>query len=133
MFPSSDNSLRTMMRRGIDAAIDFATLGEYGWSAAMEQLGDPSAFVPRPSSEALVALAPPLAGTAALPRDPRPLTMASAAAASVAPTSATARARTNTERRSVSICSGMPVRRLPVRKPASADKAPAHEQLCLLG
>ena len=84
MFPSSDNSLRTIVRRGIDAAIDFATLGEYGWATALDDLGDPTAFVPRPSSEALLALAPPAVGTAALPRDPKPLTMASAAAASLA-------------------------------------------------
>jgi hypothetical protein len=136
MFPSSDNSLRTIVRRGIDAAIDFATLGEYGWTTALDDLGDPTALVPRPSSEALLALAPPVVGTAALPRDPKPLTMASAAAASLVPTSAAARARSNAGRRSVSICNGTPVRRLPVMKTAahkSRGEAPVHEQLCLLG
>ena len=130
MFPSSDNSLRTMMRRGIDAAIDFATLGEYGWSAALDELGDPTAFVPRPTSEALIALAPPVAGTAGVPREARRLTMATEAAASLTPTSAAARARANARRRSTSICNGMPARRLPVVK---ASGAAAHEQLCLLG
>jgi hypothetical protein len=138
MFPSSDNSLRTMMRRGIDAAIDFATLGEYGWSTALDELGNPNAFVPRPSSEPLIALAPPVAGTAQAPRH---LTMASAAAASLAPTSAAARARANAARRSTSICSGMPVRRLPVVNVAAAPpkarerggEPAVHEQLCLLG
>jgi hypothetical protein len=154
MFPSSDNSLRTIVRRGIDAAIDFATLGEYGWATALDDLGDPTAFVPRPSSEPLLALAPPVVGTAALPRDRKPRTMASQAAASLAPTSAAARARSNAERRSVSICSGTPVRRLPVMRPgvqtthganpavaatgqrktrSRSGEAPIHEQLCLLG
>lgn len=139
MFPTSDNSLRTIVRRGIDAAIDFATLGEYGWSTAMEDPGEPLAFVPRPSAEPTVALAPP---AVAVLRDPRPLTAASEAAAGLVPTSAAARARTNTERRAVSICSGMPVRRLPVMtapKPAPEKPrtrgggAQQHQQLCLLG
>jgi hypothetical protein len=133
MFPSSDNSLRTMMRRGIDAAIDFATLGEYGWATALDSLGDPTAFVPRPTAEPLIALAPPVVGTAGVPRR---LTMASEAAASLAPTSAAARARANAGRRATSICTAVPARRLPVVKASSRTRggaAPIHEQLCLLG
>ena len=40
MFPTSQSRFKTALRRSIDAAIDFATLGEYGLASAWE---DPAA------------------------------------------------------------------------------------------
>jgi hypothetical protein len=39
MFPSQKSRFSTLFRRSIDAAIDFATLGEYG----LEPVGRPAA------------------------------------------------------------------------------------------
>lgn len=36
MFPLAESRLRTILRRSVDAAIDFATLGEYGLASAWE-------------------------------------------------------------------------------------------------
>ena len=36
MFPSQQSRIKTAFRRSIDAAIDFATLGEYGLASAWE-------------------------------------------------------------------------------------------------
>jgi hypothetical protein len=40
MFPNRETRMKTFFRRSIDAAIDFATLGEYGLASAWE---DPAA------------------------------------------------------------------------------------------
>jgi hypothetical protein len=40
MFPRTETRIRTMFRRSVDAAIDFATLGEYGYAPAWEAIAD---------------------------------------------------------------------------------------------
>jgi hypothetical protein len=39
MFPRSESRLKTAFRRSLDAAIDFATLGEYGYAPAWKDAG----------------------------------------------------------------------------------------------
>ena len=60
MFPRTENRIGTFLRRSVDAAIDFATLGEYGLASAMEgpSMVRLAPLPPRPDVLS-VALAPP--------------------------------------------------------------------------
>jgi hypothetical protein len=103
MFPTTETRLKTFFRRSVDAAIDFATLGEYGLASAWE---DPAAAAG--------------SGTPRAHRDtPSLMWRAGAPAAASAeartatllqPASAAARALRNEERRESPACAGQPLR-----------------------
>jgi hypothetical protein len=59
MFPPAENRIGTFLRRSVDAAIDFATLGEYGLSSAMDERPARLAPLPPRADVLTVALAPP--------------------------------------------------------------------------
>jgi hypothetical protein len=141
MFPEPTSRFRTALRRSLDAAIDFATLGEYGWAAAWE---GPDAAGGGPS-------APGAAGGTATAITPSPWTPAirldsgaggaatavaeSPAAALLRPASAAGRARKNAEVREAACCAGQPLRsrardpQLP-RAARSRDGMAPREQGC---
>jgi hypothetical protein len=137
MFPTLETRMPTMIRRGIDAAIDFATLGEYGLASALSPAGDDAwRFVPptMPPVARTVSAAPP-----ALPGAAAPGAVAPAPAAQLRPASAAARAARSTERRALPACAGQPTRtfsaghpRPPQAKRSRKGTVPAPAQLCLL-
>ena len=112
MFPNPTSRFRTAMRRSLDAAIDFATLGEYGWSAAWDA---PDAGVPDGGSLAVAE---------------RPVAQV------LRPVSAAGRARLNAETREAPRCAGQPLRSralepaLP-RASRSRDGMAPREQHCV--
>ena len=127
MFPHPESRFRTMLRRSVDAAIDFATLGEYGLASAWE---DP---------------APAGSGTATRARQENRLTVRVGAPATregtrsavlLKPASAAGRAAHNDERRDAGRCAGQHVRgralerQLP-RTARSRDGMAPREQSCL--
>lgn len=147
MFPPRQSRFRTMLRRSVDAAIDFATLGEYGLASAWE---DPAA-----------ATAPSGSGTATRARQELSLSPAQRAGAPAAatrsgagigsvgavtdrprsavllqPASAAGRARRNDDRRDAPRCAGQHLRTraleptLP-RAARSRDGMAPREQRCL--
>jgi hypothetical protein len=109
MFPRPESRIRTTLRRSIDAAIDFATLGEYGLASAWE---DPADGIPAAAGS----------GTATRARQDQrltvrvgaPATAAGAGAATLAPrtavllkpASAAGRAARNHDRRDAGACAG---------------------------
>jgi hypothetical protein len=105
MFPTRSSRLTTALRRSIDAAIDFATLGEYGLASAWE---DPAAAAGSGTATRARQDAPTVAWRAGAP-------VAAAAGAArtstlLQPASAAGRARRNDERRDAPWCSGQPLR-----------------------
>jgi hypothetical protein len=126
MFPHPETRIKTFFRRSIDAAIDFATLGEYGLASAWED--------PATGNPAVVG-----SGTATRARrgdTPAPRGGVPATATLVKPASAAGRARHNDERRDNAACAGQHVRgralepTLP-RKARSRDGMAPREQRCL--
>ena len=106
MFPTPPPRFRTALRRSIDAAIEFATLGEYGWAAAWEGAGRPddagaSASRAAPSGS-LTAMAGDAVGATVTVEQP--------AAALVRPLSAAGRARRDADSRNAPRCAGQPLR-----------------------
>jgi hypothetical protein len=103
MFPPTETRIKTFFRRSIDAAIDFATLGEYGLASAWEDpaaatgSGTPRAHQDTPS---LMWRAGAPAAEGATPRS----------ATLLQPASAAARALRNEERREAPVCAGQPLR-----------------------
>jgi hypothetical protein len=88
MFPRPESRIRTTLRRSIDAAIDFATLGEYGLASAWE---DPADGIPAAAGS----------GTATRARQDQRLTVRVGA-----PASAAGRAARNHDRRDAGACAG---------------------------
>jgi len=131
MFPTHPSRLKTALRRSIDAAIDFATLGEYGLASAWEDpaaaAGSTTATRARQDSSSLAwrAGAPSVAAVGR----PRPTTTL------LQPASAAARARVNDEHRATPGCAGQPLRgralepTLP-RTARSRDGMAPREQRC---
>jgi hypothetical protein len=128
MFPHPESRFRTALRRSIDAAIDFATLGEYGLASAWEEpYAAESATAPRARQDDALALR---AGAAAP-------SAATATATLVQPASAAGRARIAEDRHAAPACAGQHVRsrmmdpQLP-RKARSRDGMAPREQRCLV-
>ena len=129
MFPPTQSRLKTAFRRSLDAAIDFATLGDYGYAPAWE---GPAAESP---ADGRVWLTEPLswdfdgANAASATGDGTP------AAALLEPASAAGRTRRNAERREAPACAGQPLRgqaltpKLP-RASRSRDGMAPREQSC---
>ena len=130
MFPLPKTSFRTLFRRSLDAAIDFATLGEYGLASAWEDpaaTGSGTAARARQDGDVLALRVgvPAIAarGTAT-------------ASALLKPVSAAGRARRNDERRDGGSCAGAHSRtralerQLP-RTARSRDGMAPREQGCL--
>ena len=96
MFPTPTSRFRTAFRRSLDAAIEFATLGEYGYAAAWEgaqgdeptRPGDPGALDAR--------------STPAVRDRPEPELLR--------PASAAGRARRNADTRGTPRCAGQHLR-----------------------
>jgi hypothetical protein len=133
MFPTRESRFRTALRRSLDAAIEFATLGEYGWSAAWEGPNEAAAFDSRGGDQSdrrrpfsLTATADAGGGTAVAERP---------TAALVQPASAAGRARHDAETRDTAWCAGQPLRgrvltpQLP-RPARSRDGMAPREQRC---
>jgi hypothetical protein len=126
MFPHPETNLRTFFRRSIDAAIDFATLGEYGLASAWEDHAD---GIPAVAGSGTATRA--RRGDARAPRGGAPAT-----AVLLKPASAAGRARVNDARRDLATCAGQPLRgraldpQLP-RKARSRDGMAPREQRCL--
>ena len=141
MFPEPTSRFRTALRRSLDAAIEFATLGEYGWAAAWEGPDAASAAgAPAGAAGATATAIAPSAWTAAVPIDPAAGGTATAvaqppAAALLRPASAAGRARKNAEKREAACCAGQPLRsraldpQLP-RTARSRDGMAPREQRC---
>jgi hypothetical protein len=106
MFPRPESRLQTAFRRSVDAAIDFATLGEYGYAPAWDDervdgtddgdWGFEGAWAAPEGGTATVAASRARAGAAT--------------AELVPPASAAGRARRNAERRTAPACAGQPTR-----------------------
>lgn len=106
MFPRPESRFRDVFRRSVDAAIDFATLGEYGLASAWEDPADPGPGTDPRSGQALglgSLIGTP--GTGAGPAVARP-----PIATSLRPASAAGRARADGERRSAPLCAGQHLR-----------------------
>jgi hypothetical protein len=105
MFPRTETRMKTMFRRSLDAAIDFATLGEYGYAPAWEVAE--RANLPDTDSRTYAADL----SDWGFDDDAwqRPGQNASQPAA-VEPASAAGRALRNAERRSAPDCAGQPLR-----------------------
>jgi hypothetical protein len=147
MFPTSSSRLKTALRRSIDAAIDFATLGEYGLASAWEDpaaaTGSGTATRARQDTPSLAwrAGAPAVgaasaAGAAAVATAPAPRT-----ATLLQPASAAARAlrdqQTTPERPAAPHCAGRPLRgraleRTLPRPARKRDGMAPREQRCLV-
>jgi hypothetical protein len=100
MFPRPDSPLRTAFRRSLDAAIEFATLGEYGYAPAWEaddDIGPGEQLEPTFAWPARDCATGPQAATAPT-------------ATLLQPASAAGRARRNADRREAPICAGQPLR-----------------------
>jgi hypothetical protein len=113
MFPTRSHRFKTAIRRSIDAAIDFATLGEYGLASAWE---DPVAAAGSGTATRARQETPSLAWRAGAPA-PAAASSAELQAATesrtatlLQPASAAGRARRNDERRDAPLCAGQPVR-----------------------
>ena len=104
MFPPAQSRFRTAFRRSLDAAIEFATLGEYGYAPAWE--GE-SATV---AADGRAWLTEPMSWDFASVRPGSPIDGGTAAAALLEPASAAGRARRNAERREAPACAGQPLR-----------------------
>jgi hypothetical protein len=129
MFPPTQSRFRTALRRSLDAAIDFATLGDYGYAPAWEgpaadASADERAWLTEPVSwDFAVTAGASLSGDGA------------ATAALLEPASAAGRARRNAERREAPACAGQPVRgralasKLP-RTSRTRDGMAPREQAC---
>jgi hypothetical protein len=130
MFPHPESRLRTIVRRSIDAAIDFATLGEYGLASAWE---DPADGIPAAAGSGTATRARRVGLSA--PRGGVPIS-AGATATLIKPASAAGRARQHDERHDNSACAGQHLRgraldaQLP-RKARSRDGMAPREQRCL--
>ena len=92
MFPPAQTRLRSALRRSVDAAIEFATLGEYGFASAWEDQAG--------SAGGSAADAPPAPTNSTAPR----------ATTFVEPASAAGRARRDAQRREAPRCCGQPLR-----------------------
>src|SRR4051812_14677860 len=103
MFPTPRSRLKTMLRRSIDAAIDFATLGEYGLASAWE---DPGAATGSGTATRARQGTPTLALRAGAPAATAPRRTA----VLLQPVSAAGRARRTAERRAAPVCAGQPLR-----------------------
>jgi hypothetical protein len=135
MFPRPESRFKTAFRRSLDAAIDFATLGEYGYAPAWDDAGTDGASdadwgfdgawaspdgaatgvgtaVAAPPTQrgaaTTAALVPP--ATAAAIAAPPTQRGAATTAALVPPATAAARALRNAERRAEPVCAGQPTR-----------------------
>src|SRR5687768_3713356 len=104
MFPPHQSRFKTALRRSLDAAIEFATLGDYGYAPAWEGPADDAAvdgrnWLTEPVSWDFAGVqVAPAAGEG------------TAAAALLEPASAAGRARRNAERREAPACAGQPLR-----------------------
>jgi hypothetical protein len=135
MFPRPETRIKTLFRRSIDAAIDFATLGEYGLASAWE---DPADGIPAVAGSGTATRARRL-GDLSAPRGgvPVPAAGSTATATLLKPASAAGRARRNEERRDSAPCAGQHLRsramepQLP-RKTRSRDGMAPREQRCRL-
>ena len=115
MFPTPSSRLKTALRRSIDAAIDFATLGEYGLASAWEDpaaaTGSGTATRARQDSPSLTWRAGAPAVGAGAGVAPGATAVAERRTTSLLqPASAAARALRNQERRSTPECAGQPTR-----------------------
>jgi hypothetical protein len=125
MFPRPETRIRTVFRRSLDAAIEFATLGEYGYAPAWE---GPGRLAPLDNSVAQDW------GFDAV--DPAAAPQRGAKAALLEPSSAAGRARRNAERRAAPACAGQPLRghaltpQLP-RTSRQRDGMAPREQYCV--
>ena len=135
MFPNTQTRFRTMFRRSIDAAIDFATLGEYGLASAWE---DPVAAAGSGTATRARQDTPSLTWRAGAPAAGAATSVAGRRAATrLQPASAAARALRDQERRAAPACAGQPTRsralepRLPRTARVREGMAP-REQRCLL-
>ena len=131
MFPTPSSRLRTALRRSIDAAIDFATLGEYGLASAWE---DPTAATGSGTATRARQGTPSLTWRAGAPA-----ASASRAATLLQPASAAGRALLDQQRpqpHDSPACAGQPLRgrsldaTLP-RKARKRDGMAPREQRCL--
>ena len=101
MFPRPESRLRTIFRRSVDAAIDFATLGEYGLASAWE---DPSDGTPAVAGSGTATRA--RQGTSPAVR----VGASPTAAVLLQPASAAGRARRNDTLRDAAQCAGQHLR-----------------------
>jgi hypothetical protein len=112
MFPRPESRFKTAFRRSLDAAIDFATLGEYGYAPAWEDIGADAASDGDWGFDA--AWASPQGGVAASSRSaaggPVRAGTGTATPELVPAASAAGRARRNAARRAAPACAGQPVR-----------------------
>ena len=106
MFPTRQSRFKTALRRSLDAAIDFATLGEYGLASAWE---DPAAATGSGTATRARQDTPSLAWRAGAPAAGTGRT-----ATLLKPASAAARALSEQqaapERPATPACSGQPLR-----------------------
>ena len=109
MVPTRSARIKTALRRSIDAAIDFATLGEYGLASAWE---DPAAATGSGTATRARQDTPSLTWRAGAPAVGAGAGVAPGATAVslLEPASAAARALRNQERRSTPSCAGQPTR-----------------------
>lgn len=130
MFPLPESRLRTILRRSVDAAIDFATLGEYGLASAWEN--------PTPAGSGTVTRARQdnrLAVRAGAPAS-REAARGATTAVLLKPASAAGRAAHNGVRRDAGHCAGQHLlgRALDAQLPRAArsrDGMAPREQRCL--
>jgi hypothetical protein len=135
MFPTRQSRIKTAFRRSIDAAIDFATLGEYGLASAWEDpaaaAGSGTATRARQDTPSLAWRAgAPAVGTSATPRTAVLLQPASAAARALRESQATP------ERPPTPHCLGQPLRgraleRTLPRAARQRDGMAPREQRCI--
>ena len=104
MFPPAQSRFRTALRRSLDAAIEFATLGDYGYAPAWE--GETATV----AADRRTWLTEPMSWDFAGDREPARAGDGAAAAVLVEPASAAGRARRNAERREAPACAGQPLR-----------------------
>jgi hypothetical protein len=111
MFPRPESRFKTAFRRSLDAAIDFATLGEYGYAPAWDDAGTDGASDADWGFDGAWA-SPDGAATGVGTAVAAPPTQRGAAttAALVPPATAAARALRNAERRAEPVCAGQPTR-----------------------
>lgn len=86
MFPTPQSRIKTAFRRSIDAAIDFATLGEYGLASAWE---DPAAAAGSGTATRARQDTPSLAWRAGAPAPGAARAAGAGAVAAAAPRTAT--------------------------------------------
>ena len=94
MFPVRESRFKSAFRRSLDAAIEFATLGEYGYAPAWDA-GDSAVVTDRRDW---------------LTEAPDWDFGASSTPSVLEPASAAGRARVNADRRSAPSCAGQPLR-----------------------